>query len=183
MHCCRLRLLLAFLSPSGLHWAVFCSHLVRSWPIWNHVFHKILTLALAEEISTFFPGSTLWQSFVCAVVAAITLQYVDPYNTGRLVLFQVTSSQIWRSFELIPWAFLGVCGGIWGAFFIRLNEEWERLRRVSGLRDWPVTEVALLSLFTAVTSYLLIFMRMPSSELVENLFEDCSGVDAYGLCE
>lgn len=136
-----------------------------------------------EEISTFFPGSTLWQSFVCAVVAAITFQYIDPFNTGKLVLFQVTSSQVWRGFELIPWLFLGVCGGVWGVCFIRLNEEWERMRRATGLSKWPVSEVAALSLFTAVVSWLVIFMRTPSSELVVNLFQDCSAVDSYGLCE
>ncbi|BGP17587.1 chloride channel [Rhodosporidiobolus nylandii] len=136
-----------------------------------------------EEISTFFPGSTLWQSFICAVVAAVTLQYIDPFNTGKLALFQVTASQVWRGFELVPWLFLGVCGGIWGMWFIRLNEEWERLRRASGLKHWPVTEVAVLALFTAVVSYLIIFMRIPSSELVVNLFQDCGGVDSYGLCD
>ncbi|SCZ87864.1 BZ3500_MvSof-1268-A1-R1_Chr2-3g05332 [Microbotryum saponariae] len=136
-----------------------------------------------EEISTFFPGSTLWQSFVCAVVAAITLQYIDPFNTGKLVLFQVTSSQVWRGFELIPWLGLGVFGGLWGAWLIRLNEEWERMRRASGLYKWPVSEVAVLALFTAIVSYLLIFMRIPNAELVVNLFQDCSGPDNYGLCD
>ncbi|GAA5889468.1 hypothetical protein JCM6882_007039 [Rhodosporidiobolus microsporus] len=136
-----------------------------------------------EEIATFFPGSALWQSFVCAIVAAVTVQYIDPFNTGKLALFTVTASQVWRGFELLPYAFLGVCGGIWGAWFIRLNEEWERLRRASGLRHWPVTEVAALALFTSVVSYLVIFMRIPSSELVVNLFQDCSGVDSYGLCD
>ncbi|GAA6011717.1 hypothetical protein JCM10207_004221 [Rhodosporidiobolus poonsookiae] len=136
-----------------------------------------------EEISTFFYGSTLFQSFVCAIVAAVTLQYIDPFNTGKLALFTVTASQVWRGFELVPWLFLGVCGGIWGAWFIRLNEEWERLRRASGLKHWPVTEVAVLSLFTAVVSYLILFMRIPSAELVVNLFQDCGGVDAYGLCD
>lgn len=136
-----------------------------------------------EEISTFFPGSTLWQSFVCAIVAAVTLQYIDPFNTGKLALFTVTASQVWRGFELVPWLLLGVAGGIWGAWFIRLNEEWERIRRASGLREWPVTEVGALALFTAVVSYLVVFMRVPSSELVVALFQDCSGPDAYGLCE
>ncbi|GAA5868332.1 hypothetical protein JCM1840_005642 [Sporobolomyces johnsonii] len=136
-----------------------------------------------EEISTFFPGSTLWQSFVCAIVAAVTVQYVDPFNTGKLALFQVTSSQVWRGFELVPWLFLGVAGGLWGAWFIRLNEDWERLRRASGLKNWPVTEVASLALFTAIVSYLIIFMRIPSAELVVNLFSDCSGNDPYGLCD
>ncbi|GAA5827318.1 hypothetical protein JCM11251_003762 [Rhodosporidiobolus azoricus] len=136
-----------------------------------------------EEIATFFPGSALWQSFVCAIVAAVTLQYIDPFNTGKLALFTVNASQVWRGFELLPYVFLGVCGGIWGAWFIRLNEEWERLRRASGLKNWPVTEVAALALFTAVVSYLVIFMRIPSAELVVNLFQDCSGVDSYGLCD
>ncbi|GAA5895612.1 uncharacterized protein JCM6883_001562 [Sporobolomyces salmoneus] len=136
-----------------------------------------------EEISTFFPGSTMWQSFVCAITAAVTLQYIDPFNTGKLVLFQVTATQVWRGFELIPWLFLGVIGGIWGAWFIRLNSEWERLRRASGLGDWPVSEVAALALFTAIVSYLVVFMRIPSAELVNNLFSDCSSVDPYGLCD
>ncbi|GAA6060345.1 hypothetical protein JCM10212_004529 [Sporobolomyces blumeae] len=136
-----------------------------------------------EEIATFFPGSTMWQSFVCAIVAAVTLQYIDPFNTGKLVLFQVTATQVWRGFELIPWLMLGVAGGIWGVWFIRLNEEWERLRRASGLRNWPVSEVAGLALFTAIVSYLIVFMRIPSAELVNNLFSDCTNVDPYGLCD
>ncbi|GAA5991112.1 hypothetical protein JCM10908_006541 [Rhodotorula pacifica] len=136
-----------------------------------------------EEISTFFPGSTLWQSFVCAIVAAVTLQYIDPFNTGKLALFTVTASQVWRGFELVPWFLLGVAGGFWGVLFIRLNEEWERFRRSSGLRDWPVTEVTALALFTAVVSYLIVFMRIPSAELVVNLFRDCSEADPYGLCD
>lgn len=178
---CRPPLQLEFPSHSALRSEACSSRSVRSQlPRSSHTAHHS---NLTEEISTFFPGSTLWQSFVCAVVAAITFQYIDPFNTGKLVLFQVTTSQIWRGFELIPWLFLGVCGGLWGAWFIRLNEEWERMRRGSGLSKWPVTEVAALSLFTAVVSYLVIFMRIPSSELVANLFQDCSAVDSYGLCE
>ena len=137
----------------------------------------------AEEISTFFPGSTLWQSFVCAIVAAVTLQYIDPFNTGKLALFTVTASQVWRGFELVPWFLLGIAGGIWGAWFIRLNEDWERFRRSSGLGKWPISEVTVLALFTAVVSYLIVFMRIPSAELVVNLFRDCSEPDPYGLCE
>lgn len=37
---------------------------------------RLISLLRAEEISTFFPGSTLWQAFVCAIVAAVTLQCV-----------------------------------------------------------------------------------------------------------
>lgn len=111
-------------------------------------------------------------------------RYIDPYNTGKLVLFQVTTTnQVWRGFELIPWLFLGACGGLWGAWFIRMNEEWERLRRASEMRNWRVTEVGILALLTAVVSYLMLLMRIPTSELVANLFQDCSALDPLGLCE
>lgn len=136
-----------------------------------------------EEISTYFHGNALWQSFVCSIVAAVTLQYIDPFSTGSLALFRVTASQVWRGFEFIPWLFLGVLGGLWGAFFVRINEGWERFRRSSGLGDWPVTEVAALALFTAVVSYLMVFTRITSSELVASLFQDCSEGDPYRLCE
>lgn len=119
---------------------------------------------------------------MCAIVAAVTLQYIDPFNTGRLVLYQLTASQVFRGFELVPWLFLGVAGGLWGTLFIHLNKEWEKLRRRSGLVQWPVSEVAVLALFTAVVSYLVTFMRVSTSELVLNLFSDCSQ-DQLGLCE
>ena len=84
----------------------------------------------------------------------------------------------------MPWLLLGVMGGVWGALFIRINEAWERLRRQSGLHQWPVTEVAALAVFTAVVSYLVNLSRMPAAELVENLFQDCDdSEDIYGICE
>lgn len=67
------------------------------------------------------PQVTLWRAFVCAVVATMTLQYMDPFKSGKVVLFQVQSAgQVWRAFELVPWAFLGLCGGLFGAAFIRM---------------------------------------------------------------
>jgi chloride channel 3/4/5 len=31
----------------------------------------------------------MWQGFVTSVIAAVTLQYADPFGTSKLVLFQV----------------------------------------------------------------------------------------------
>jgi hypothetical protein len=31
----------------------------------------------------------MWRGFVTSVLAAMTLQYTDPFGTGKLVLFQV----------------------------------------------------------------------------------------------
>ncbi len=52
----------------------------------------------------------MWQSFVCAMTAAVTLQAFDPFRSGKLVLYQVTYSTGWHSFEIIPFAILGVLG-------------------------------------------------------------------------
>ena len=31
----------------------------------------------------------MWRGFVTSVVAAVSLQYIDPFGTAKLVLFQV----------------------------------------------------------------------------------------------
>ncbi len=62
----------------------------------------------------------MWRGFVTSVIAAVALQYVDPFKTSKLVLFQVrlllssipqphdnclpqvtTGSDTWRAFELV----------------------------------------------------------------------------------
>lgn len=52
----------------------------------------------------------MWQSFVCAMTAAVTLQAFDPFRSGKLVMYQVTYSTDWHGFEMVPFALLGVFG-------------------------------------------------------------------------
>jgi chloride channel 3/4/5 len=52
----------------------------------------------------------MWQSFVCAMTAAVVLQAFDPFRSGKLVLYQVTYTIPWHRFELVPYMFLGVFG-------------------------------------------------------------------------
>lgn len=33
----------------------------------------------------------MWRSFVTSVIAAVSLQYIDPFGTSKLVLFQVST--------------------------------------------------------------------------------------------
>jgi chloride channel 3/4/5 len=65
-----------------------------------------------EELDTFADETdTLWRAFVTSALAAVALQYVDPFQTARLVLFQVNASDdAWRAFEMVPWGFLGITG-------------------------------------------------------------------------
>ncbi|KAI0272312.1 Cl-channel protein, partial [Gloeopeniophorella convolvens] len=136
-----------------------------------------------EELDAF--GSdfdVMWRGFVTSATAAVALQYVDPFKTSKLVLFQVTSgSDTWLAFELIPWLGLAVVGGVLGSFLIKLNVSAAVYRRNSILHEWPIVEVIGAAAVTAAVSYLT---RVPTSELVANLFQECDPqrMDFHGLC-
>ena len=53
---------------------------------------------------------TLWRTFFCALMAALTLGYMNPYGNGRLVMFYVQYNTPWKIFELIPFIILGIFG-------------------------------------------------------------------------
>lgn len=63
-----------------------------------------------EQLSYYFPDKTMWQSFVCATVAAVTLQLMNPFRTGKLVLYQVKYTRGWHDFEMVPFCILGILG-------------------------------------------------------------------------
>ncbi|KAK5137881.1 hypothetical protein LTR08_006650 [Meristemomyces frigidus] len=140
-----------------------------------------------EQLSYYFPDKTMWASFVCAMVAAVTLQALDPFRTGKLVLYQVTYHSGWHAYELVPFAIIGIIGGLYGAMFIRLNmrvAQW-RASPSNPFLKRPVLEVALVALVTALISFPVTFLRAQSSELVEYLFAECRDIqdDYLGLCK
>jgi chloride channel 3/4/5 len=140
-----------------------------------------------EQLSYYFPDKTMWASFVCAMVAAVTLQAFDPFRTGKIVLYQVTYHSGWHAFELLPFAIIGVLGGLYGAFFIKLNL-WIASFRASNKNPFlnrPVLEVMAVALLTAAISFPITFLRAQTSELVEDLFSECKDIasDELGLCK
>ncbi|KAF2015546.1 hypothetical protein BU24DRAFT_441206 [Aaosphaeria arxii CBS 175.79] len=138
-----------------------------------------------EQLSYYFPDKTMWQSFVCAMVAAVTLQGFNPFRTGKLVLYQVTYHSGWHNFEIVPFAFLGILGGLFGGFFIKLNMSIAEWRKNRTYLKGPVTEVVLVTLVTALINYPVKFMRAQASELVHVLFAECIDLteDTLGLCK
>jgi chloride channel 3/4/5 len=74
-----------------------------------------------EEVSSFFPPKTMWRSFFCAIIAAMTLQRVNPLQNGKLVMFEVTFHHQWKWFEILPFVVIGTFGGLIGTVFIRLD--------------------------------------------------------------
>lgn len=141
-----------------------------------------------EQLSYYFPDKTMWQSFVCAMVAAVTLQAINPYRTGNIVLYKVKYSSGWHGFEMFPFAMLGIIGGLYGGLFIKLNMLISRFRRskANPFRDSPVLEVLFVSVLTAFINYPNTMMRGQSSELVHSLFSECERLgndDIFGLCK
>ena len=56
---------------------------------------------LFPELDLFNHQAVIWRAFVTSAIAAVSLQYVDPYGTSKLVLFQVQNKSVWRDFELV----------------------------------------------------------------------------------
>lgn len=137
-----------------------------------------------EQLSYYFPDKTMWQSFVCAMTAAVVLQAFDPFRSGKLVLYQVKFSTGWHGFEVIPFAFLGILGGIYGGLFIKANMRVAQWKKSASWLPGPLTQVILVALLTALINYPNFYMRAQSSELVSSLFSDCALVldDQFGLC-
>ncbi|EUC44875.1 hypothetical protein COCMIDRAFT_96959 [Bipolaris oryzae ATCC 44560] len=138
-----------------------------------------------EQLSYYFPDKTMWSSFVCAMVAAVTLQACNPFRTGKLVLYQVTYHSGWHDFELLPFIFLGILGGLFGGLFIKLNmgvAEWRKNRQYL---KGPVREVVIVAFVTALINFPIKFMRAQASELVHILFAECADLteDTLGLCK
>jgi chloride channel 3/4/5 len=127
----------------------------------------------------------MWQSFVCAMVAAVTLQAANPFRSGKLVLYQVTYHSRWHKFDMIPFALLGVLGGLYGGLFIKLNMRIAEWRKSNSLFKSPVVEVAVVTLVTALINFPIKFMRAQASGLVYYLFAECVDLtdDTLGLCK
>jgi chloride channel 3/4/5 len=140
-----------------------------------------------EQLSYYFPDKTMWASFVCAMVAAVTLQAFDPFRTGQLVLYQVTYHSGWHAFELFPFVIIGIIGGLYGAMFIKLNMRVASCRSSPSywFANHPILEVVAVALLTALISFPITFLRAQCSELVEYLFAECRDItdDLLGLCK
>ncbi|KAF2144278.1 uncharacterized protein K452DRAFT_349989 [Aplosporella prunicola CBS 121167] len=138
-----------------------------------------------EQLSYYFPDKTMWQSFVCAMIGAVSLHSFDPFRTNKLVMYQVTYHTGWHGFELIPFAFLGVLGGLYGGLFIKLNMKVARWRRDRPYFKGPVREVIVVAFLCAIINFPIKFMRAQASELLYFLFAECRDIadDSLGLCK
>jgi len=138
-----------------------------------------------EEVSYYFPLKTLWRSFFCALVAAFVLRSINPFGDQQAVMFYIEYNDPWYLFELIPFVGIGIFGGLWGALFIKANIYWCKIRRNSSLGKWPIMEVLVVVLITALLSYHIPYTRISGAKLITLLFSECKNVDGESnpLCD
>lgn len=138
-----------------------------------------------EEVSYYFPPKTLFRTFFCCIAAALSLKFLNPYGTGKIVLFQVQYLSDWELFELAIFMILGVLGGAAGAFFIKVSKIWaQTFRRIPAIKRWPMLEVVLVALLTGVTSFWNRYTKLAVSELLFELASPCNYDEESrtGLC-
>ncbi len=117
--------------------------------------------------------------------AALSLKFLNPYGTGKVVMFEVRYVSDWRFFEMIAFIFLGVLGGAAGALFIKASRFWARtFRRIPIIKTWPVLEVVLVALITGLVSFWNRYTKLAVTELLFELASPCNQNDTSGtgLC-
>ncbi|KAK7040079.1 glycerol ethanol, ferric requiring protein [Paramarasmius palmivorus] len=134
-----------------------------------------------EEMSSNFNIKTLWRSFFCALMATFTLSAMNPFRTGKLVLFQVTYDRDWHFFEIIFFVILGVFGGLYGAFVVKFNLQVAAFRR-KHLANHGVSEAVILATITAVIGYFNRFLRIDMTESMAVLFRECDNANT-DICQ
>lgn len=118
-------------------------------------------------------------------MAALSLKFLNPYGTNKIVLFEVRYVTDWHIFELVAFVFLGICGGVYGALFIKASRFWATTFRKNKLiKNYPVIELSFVALVTGLISFWNRYVRLAVSELLFELASPCSGNESQhsGLC-
>lgn len=135
-----------------------------------------------EEVSYYFPPKTLFRTFFCCIVASLSLKFLNPYGTGKIVIFEVRYNTDWWYFEMLVFILLGMLGGALGALFIKASRIWARtFRRIPAIKRWPVLEVVLVALVTGLASFWNRYTKLTVTELLFELASPCKD-NASGLC-
>lgn len=130
-----------------------------------------------EEAAMFFPNHVLWRSFLASAIAALTLKVLNPFFNGRAVIFEIDHGLDWNWFEMLPFAFIGVVGGIIGVIFIQFNVLWTKYRLHNDrIKRSPVLEAVAVVILTTLMSYFFDFYKLSNTEILATLFSECSNL-------
>lgn len=195
----------------SVHYAAGCGYVISNWLLRDSLtFNKqadYLTAASGagvavafgspiggvlfglEEIASAreFSAAALWKSFYVALGAVATLEYINPFRSGKIVLFNVTYDRDWTVQEIPVFIILGVFGGLYGKFVSKWNINYVYFRKTY-LSKWPVQEVIVLAIITSAISYFNEFLKLDMTESMGILFHECHSNDnssafAHRLCQ
>jgi len=108
---------------------------------------------------------------------------MNPFRTGKLVLFQVEYNREWHYFEIVFFLLIGIMGGLYGEYVLRFNLQVQRFRK-KYLANYGVQEAVILASVTAMICYFNRFLRLDMTETLELLFQQCDGAsDNEVLCQ
>lgn len=167
----RARLLIASVSAAGLAVAM-------GSPIGGVLF-------VVETLQPKNLRGILWQGFVCAMTANLFFEMVNPFESGKVVFFQVVYDRAWHGIELIPFVVLGALGGLFGRFIDYTRSEIYRLR-VSYMQNVPqkwqsFALVGSTALVTSLLSFTTV-LRIPMHELLAEALHECSASEGEFFC-
>jgi len=169
-------------------------------------------LFAVEELGTSMPTGLRYSTMICAfgsaVVAALALKWLDITRTQRLTLFEVDYKQTWAPWEAVPFALLGVIGGLLGGLFVLANEAihrkrlraqaegriaWylpifldsalQRIFRIPRGTDCRVIEVVLLAVLTGISNHAHVLTKMLQNDAIKALFSQCPSNSGKGFVE
>jgi len=133
-------------------------------------------LFILEEINNHLPNHQLFQVFFCAIISTLFLKMLNPYGTGKTVLFELEYYSDWKPIELIFFVILGMAGGIFGACFVKFINWWPRVfRKHRIIKQNPILEVGVIAIVTGLITFWNPYTKQASSELVLDLATSCSG--------
>jgi chloride channel 3/4/5 len=138
-----------------------------------------------EEVSYYFPPKTLFRTFFCSIVATLSLKFLNPYGTGKVVSFEVRYLRDWESAEMVIFVLLGVVSGAMGALFIKASKFWATsFRSIPIIKRWPLLEVFLVAVLTGLVSFWNRYTRLSVTELLYELASPCNADERQwsGLC-
>ncbi|KAK6202489.1 putative voltage-gated chloride channel [Scheffersomyces amazonensis] len=140
-------------------------------------------LFILEEINHYLPSHQLFQIFFCAIISTLFLKFLNPYGTGKTVLFELQYTSDWNPIELLFFIGLGMAGGIFGALFVKFVGWWPtKFRQLKYIKNHPLVEVFCISLLTGLVTFWNRYTKQASSELVLDLATSCASELDTTLC-
>ncbi|OJD37583.1 chloride channel protein [Diplodia corticola] len=132
-----------------------------------------------EEISTYFPRKVLWRAFLCSLFASMILKALNPNGTGKLVLFETNYGTSYEAIHYLVFIALGIAGGLFGGIFCKANFKWSRwFRQLPLIKSYPVFEVFLVALATALLQFPNPLTRDSGDVIVRNLLVSCRDAES-----